>query len=141
MTKELIEAGALRQFKHNDGSEGFVCAYDREIVDRVFASRRVTNVLTWQQRCDWVSAEPAVWLMHQAMKAEIADLRAALARAPLPAHPVQDGEKDAVIRAIIDHIADNWPMKKYSLEEIEDRLRADLAAMAAAQKDAKGGTQ
>lgn len=40
MTKELIEAGALRQFKHNDGSEGFVCAYDRAIVDRVFAATR-----------------------------------------------------------------------------------------------------
>lgn len=37
MTKELIEAGALRQLKHNDGSEGFVVAYDKDIVDREFA--------------------------------------------------------------------------------------------------------
>lgn len=27
------------------------------------------------------------------------------------------------IDLIIDHIADNWPMKKYTLVEIEDRLR------------------
>jgi Lar family restriction alleviation protein len=34
---DLIEAGALRQFKHNDGSEGFVTAYDKAIVDREVA--------------------------------------------------------------------------------------------------------
>lgn len=36
---DLIEAGALRQFKHNDGSDGFVAGYDKEITDRVFAGR------------------------------------------------------------------------------------------------------
>lgn len=36
--KTLIEAGALRQFKHNDGSEGFVAAYDLDIVNRVTAA-------------------------------------------------------------------------------------------------------
>lgn len=35
--KTLIEAGALRQFKHNDGSDGFVAAYDLDIVNRVTA--------------------------------------------------------------------------------------------------------
>lgn len=35
--KTLIDAGALRQFKHNDGSEGFVAAYDLDIVNRVTA--------------------------------------------------------------------------------------------------------
>lgn len=84
MTKELIDAGALRQFKHNDGSDGFVCAYDRPIVDRVFAAKFLAqsgavDVKTWQERCDWTSGDPAVMLMVQAMKAEITELRAALA--------------------------------------------------------------
>jgi hypothetical protein len=29
--------GALRQLKHNDGSEGFVFAYDKEITEREVA--------------------------------------------------------------------------------------------------------
>ena len=33
----LIEAGALRQFLHNDNTPGFVAAYDKSIVDREFA--------------------------------------------------------------------------------------------------------
>ena len=33
----LIAAGALRQFRHNDDSEGFVFAYDKAITDREFA--------------------------------------------------------------------------------------------------------
>jgi hypothetical protein len=33
----LINAGALRQYRHNDGSEGFVFGYDKAIVDREFA--------------------------------------------------------------------------------------------------------
>lgn len=80
MTKELIEAGALRQFRHNDDSDGVVYAYDREIVDRVFAAGQAADVRTWQERCDWHSSEPAVWLMHRAMKEEIAELRAVLAQ-------------------------------------------------------------
>jgi hypothetical protein len=36
----LIEAGALRQLRHNDGSDGFVFAYDKAVTDRVFASLR-----------------------------------------------------------------------------------------------------
>ena len=39
------------------------------------------GVKTWQERCDWVSDEPATKLMVEAMKAEIADLRAQLAAA------------------------------------------------------------
>lgn len=35
--KSLAESGALRQLKHNDGSEGFVFAYDKEITDRYIA--------------------------------------------------------------------------------------------------------
>lgn len=41
--KTLIEAGALRQFKHNDASEGFVTAYDFDIVNRIAASLERTN--------------------------------------------------------------------------------------------------
>lgn len=37
MSKLLIEAGALRQLKHNDGSEGFVAAYDKDITDEFIA--------------------------------------------------------------------------------------------------------
>ena len=32
--KELIPA--IRQYKHNDGSEGFVIAYDKEETEKVF---------------------------------------------------------------------------------------------------------
>lgn len=35
--KSLSESGALRQLKHNDDSEGFVFAYDKEITDRYIA--------------------------------------------------------------------------------------------------------
>jgi hypothetical protein len=35
----LIEAGALRQLRHNDGSGGFVVAYDKDITDRVLAGQ------------------------------------------------------------------------------------------------------
>lgn len=35
--ERLIAAGALRQFRHNDGSEGFVFAYDKAITDREVA--------------------------------------------------------------------------------------------------------
>ncbi len=41
-TPALIAAGALRQLRHNDGSEGFVFAYDKVITDRVFASLEQT---------------------------------------------------------------------------------------------------
>ena len=34
---DLIAVGALRQLQHNDGSEGFVFAYDKTIVDREMA--------------------------------------------------------------------------------------------------------
>jgi hypothetical protein len=37
----------------------------------------------------------------------------------------------AAVGAVIDHMADNWPVKKYSLEDIEDRLRAEAPAIAA----------
>ena len=37
MSNKLIDAGALRQFKHNDGSDGFVSAYDIDIVNQVVA--------------------------------------------------------------------------------------------------------
>lgn len=37
--ESLIAAGALRQLRHNDGSEGFVFAYDKEITDRVLAQK------------------------------------------------------------------------------------------------------
>jgi hypothetical protein len=53
------------------------------------------------------------------------------------AAPASGTEKDVAIESIIDHIADNWPMKKYSLEEIEIRLRAEIAAIAAHTKARK----
>lgn len=38
--QDLIEAGALRQLlRHNDGSEGFVTAYDADIVNRLIAPK------------------------------------------------------------------------------------------------------
>lgn len=37
ITDDLIEAGALRQYRHNDGSEGFIFAYDKATTDRIFA--------------------------------------------------------------------------------------------------------
>lgn len=36
------------------------------------------NIASWQERCNWSSSKPAVQLMHQAMKEEIAELRAEL---------------------------------------------------------------
>lgn len=46
-------------------------------------------IQTWQQRCNWMSDEPATKLMVEAMKAEIADLRAALSTPPA-VPPVKD---------------------------------------------------
>lgn len=46
----------------------------------------------------------------------------------LAAHPANGAQAGGAISQIIDHIADNWPMKKYALDEIEDRLRAFAAA-------------
>lgn len=40
-----------------------------------------TDIKKWQERCDWLSDRPAPALIVEAMKAEIADLRAALAAA------------------------------------------------------------
>lgn len=40
-TNQLL-IGAIRQFKHNDGSDGFVIAYDKDEVDRVF-EQIITN--------------------------------------------------------------------------------------------------
>lgn len=38
LKQKLIEAGALRQFRHNDASEGLVTAYDYEVTNRILAS-------------------------------------------------------------------------------------------------------
>lgn len=38
--KTLAESGALRQLRHNDGSEGFVIAYDKDVTDRYVAALR-----------------------------------------------------------------------------------------------------
>lgn len=38
--KTLAESGALRQLKHNDGSEGFVFAYDKDATDQYIAELR-----------------------------------------------------------------------------------------------------
>ena len=35
--------GAIRQYKHNDGSEGFIIAYDKEETEKVF-SRIESNI-------------------------------------------------------------------------------------------------
>jgi len=44
----LIQAGALRQFTHNDGSDGMVFAYDKLITDRVL----VTSSKSSEQRLE-----------------------------------------------------------------------------------------
>lgn len=47
MTNELIEAGALRQFQHNDGS-GLTVGYDIAITDREFA-RLHAQIGEWKE--------------------------------------------------------------------------------------------
>lgn len=57
------------------------------------------------------------------------ELRALIKPAPAGTEPTQaarDVLGDDAINAVIDHIADNWPMKKYALEEIEIKLRAEI---------------
>lgn len=41
----LAEFGALRQFKHNDGSDGFVAAYDKEATDLYISSFAAPQVV------------------------------------------------------------------------------------------------
>lgn len=38
LKQKLVDAGALRQFRHNDASEGLVIAYDYEVTNRILAS-------------------------------------------------------------------------------------------------------
>lgn len=52
-TQPLIDAGALRQLRHNDGSEGFVFAYDKVITDRVFALMERAASLQGTRARDW----------------------------------------------------------------------------------------
>ena len=54
------------------------------------------NIKTWQERVDWLSDRPAPALMVEAMKAEIADLRAALAAKSVPDgwQPIETAPKD-----------------------------------------------
>lgn len=47
MSNALIEAGALRQFQHNDGS-GLTAGYDIAIIDREFA-RMEAKLRDWQE--------------------------------------------------------------------------------------------
>jgi hypothetical protein len=80
---------------------------------------------------------------------KIADYIAALVRAPLPAHPVQDGEKDAQLRAVVEEAAavlesaakhNGKQGRTVFAHEQQDRANRLRAAMAAAQQDAKGET-
>jgi len=48
--KTLAESGALRQLKHNDGSDGFVIAYDKTITDRYIADLRAAMESAEHQR-------------------------------------------------------------------------------------------
>lgn len=51
MSQELFEAGALRQFRHNNDvspNPGFVAAYDKDITDREFA-RIAAKLRDWQE--------------------------------------------------------------------------------------------
>lgn len=78
------------------------------------------GVQSWQQRCNWMSDEPATKLMVEAMKAEIAELRAALSRRPAAEQPAaeqakaahvgwrneKDGRPAAAENALTDAVAD-----------------------------------
>lgn len=69
--KTLVNAGALRQFKHNDGSEGFVAAYDLEITDREFA-RLVSPWVECKARMP--ADETPVFIVHNG-KVKIGEVR------------------------------------------------------------------
>lgn len=56
---DLVEPGALRQFCHNDGSSGFVVAYDKEITDRVFA-RLSARTAEHKREPDWFGYHSAL---------------------------------------------------------------------------------
>lgn len=45
--------GALRQLKHNDGSEGFVFAYDKEITEREVAELEAERDKAKKEADDW----------------------------------------------------------------------------------------
>lgn len=47
-----------------------------DLVAEFGAQQEQPPIKTWQERCDWTSGEPATKLMVEAMKAEIAELRA-----------------------------------------------------------------
>lgn len=65
----LIEAGALRQFRHNDGSEGFVAAYDKDITDRVFA------LLEPNDRSLWTATHNGQYISAGTLSAMIVEAR------------------------------------------------------------------
>ncbi|CUI03918.1 hypothetical protein BN2497_2613 [Janthinobacterium sp. CG23_2] len=72
---------------------------------------------------DWASATS--WaLVHGFVPADLVPLGAA----PVAAEPAAEAPDLAkLLEGVIDNIANNWPMRKYSLEEIEIRLRAIVA--------------
>lgn len=56
----LAEFGALRQFKHNDGSDGFVAAYDKEATDLYISSFAAPQVVADERALfsDWLVTIP-----------------------------------------------------------------------------------
>lgn len=98
------------------------------------------KVATWQERCEWNSEEPAVWLMHHAMKAEIAELRLVLAaREPAPAPVARElddrpvymercGENSDYWKVITKEEHDSWIEDGFS-----DKVRAFYSRQATAE--------
>lgn len=75
------------------------------------------DIPTWQQRCDWQSSEPATKLMVEAMKAEIAELRAALAATP---------SEEADLRASLKQLNDSTHRERERLMAHIHRLETAL---------------
>lgn len=102
-----LEAGALRQLKHNDGSEGFVAAYDKDITDEFIAKlqrerdelRAKLNLLVETWDADYFSIDDLMESLYDAFEdiesVSLADLKSkavedAIESIPLASIPEDD---------------------------------------------------
>lgn len=105
--KTLAESGALRQLKHNDGSEGFVFAYDQAVTDRYVAELRAAlalkqQVVEYEQRHS-AELEVALAEVHSAA------LAAATAPAVAPVEPERlntDQSREYLVKFMEQHFTD-----------------------------------
>ena len=78
-------AADARRLGYEHGTAGTLYQAESKLIEYINARINPLSyraIKTWQERCEWDSAEPAVWLMVQAMKEEIAELRSLLATEP-----------------------------------------------------------